>query len=229
MLTPPDKFSQVKFIRWAPDGNRIAFATTVQIDYRTSDVGLWIVRTDGSGLTQLAGGPSRQFGGGIGRLEWSPDGNTIAFDAGDETAHAVFVVNANGQAAIRLTDNSTYANQPKWSPDGSKLAFAVHTSAEPGTVWIMDSSGANKTKLARSPTGPVTHVAGWLDKDTVAYLAAGTDAKTIEVVGVSNSPTVLAAHSNVQAWGVALAANRRVIAGVFQPQGSQIAEIRLLR
>jgi dipeptidyl aminopeptidase/acylaminoacyl peptidase len=74
----------------------------------------------------------------------------------------------------RGTDNN---NQPRWSPDGEKIAF-VSTRARPkpkpdsapGQIWLIDSRGGEPwpvTDLMHSPKQ-----VEWLDKDTLIYSAS---------------------------------------------------------
>ncbi|HPR63181.1 MAG TPA: S41 family peptidase [Thermoanaerobaculia bacterium] len=50
----------------------------------------------------------------------SPDGTAIAFSARGD----LWIVDAAGGTAVRLTSNPGYDSNPVWSPDGSRLAFS---------------------------------------------------------------------------------------------------------
>jgi len=77
---------------------------------RSTDSQIYRVNADGSGLTQLT------TGGGHGPPAWSPDGNRIAFTAGD-----VYIMNADGSNLKRRTPGPFYS--VAWSPDGRTLAL----------------------------------------------------------------------------------------------------------
>jgi Tol biopolymer transport system component len=59
-------------------------------------------------------------------LSWSPDGETFAFVSANAPLAEitqVFVVPVSGGEAIPVTDGTTNAWHPNWSPDGSRLYF----------------------------------------------------------------------------------------------------------
>lgn len=71
-------------------------------------------------------------------LDVSPDGRTIVFDLlGD-----LYSVPIDGGEAARLTSGSAFDFQPRYSPDGSSIAF---TSDRDGAqnIWLMDPDGGH--------------------------------------------------------------------------------------
>jgi Tol biopolymer transport system component len=96
---------------------------------------------------------------------WSRDGREIAFDStrADQKhlLHAIYVMNADGSGLRRLTGID--ADLPRWSPDGSKLAYVgnlwqIHTyiegpeavSTSQAKIDLMNADGSGKRVLARS-------------------------------------------------------------------------------
>lgn len=67
-----------------------------------------------------------------------PDGDRVAFDL---LGH-VYVVPLSGGEATRLTDGHAWHFLPRWSPDGTRLAY---TSDEGGgdNLWVMDADGGD--------------------------------------------------------------------------------------
>ena len=63
----------------------------------SSQEAIYVVNADGSGLHRLHG---TDYGGDP---LWSPDGRLIAFDEGTDPPTDVYVINANGGSARRLT------------------------------------------------------------------------------------------------------------------------------
>ena len=87
-------------------------------------------------------------------LDVSPDGRTIAFDLlGD-----IYTMPISGGPATAIASGMAYEMQPRFSPDGSQIAF---TSDRDGgdNIWIMDVDGSNmravtkeKFRLLNNPT-----------------------------------------------------------------------------
>ena len=101
--------------RYSPDGKKIVF---------TSDQGglpnVWVANADGYELTQV----TTLKGNGAGGARWSPDGKQIAFIANVEGQWEVFMVDVQGGAPVRITNNLAHDTAPMWSPDGKWIYFA---------------------------------------------------------------------------------------------------------
>lgn len=77
-------------------------------------------------------------------LDVSPDGQTIAFDMlGD-----IYTMPASGGAATSIASGLAWEMQPRFSPDGSKIAF---TSDRAGgdNIWIMNADGSDKRQVTK--------------------------------------------------------------------------------
>jgi len=129
---------------------------------------LFSVNPDGTGLKKL--GPPIP----VGRPAWSPDGEQIAFEAGD----GIFVVQADGTGARRVTSCDPPAcdgeGSPGWSPDGSRLAFWADRDGHEG-LWLVGADGSGLELRSEglsfgppawSPDGSLIAVAGHTVADT---------------------------------------------------------------
>ena len=77
-------------------------------------------------------------------LDVSPDGSTIAFDLlGD-----LYTIPAEGGQATRLTSGLAHDMQPRFSPDGQRLAFVSDRSGD-DNVWLMPATGGEPTQLTK--------------------------------------------------------------------------------
>jgi imidazolonepropionase-like amidohydrolase/Tol biopolymer transport system component len=77
-------------------------------------------------------------------LDLSPDGRTIAFDLlGD-----VYTIPVTGGRATRIAEGLAHEMQPRFSPDGRRIAF---TSDRGGgnNIWIMNADGSDKRQLTK--------------------------------------------------------------------------------
>jgi Tol biopolymer transport system component len=91
----------------------------------------------------------------------------------------IWLMDADGQNQIRLTDDGALDVFPAWSPDATKIAFASDRDGAPhGQIWVMDTDGQNPTRLtdndaldtdpAWSPDG--TKIAFSSDRDDPNHL-----------------------------------------------------------
>ncbi|MGP1352151.1 MAG: amidohydrolase family protein [Parasphingopyxis sp.] len=75
-------------------------------------------------------------------VDVSPDGGTIAFDLlGD-----IYTMPITGGTPTRIASGLAWEVQPRFSPDGSRIAF---TSDRGGgdNIWVMDANGANMRQV----------------------------------------------------------------------------------
>jgi dipeptidyl aminopeptidase/acylaminoacyl peptidase len=150
----------------SPDGRYAVFQVTepkYEAEQQVSD--LWLAPTDGSApprrLTQSRAAESGQ--------SWSADSRKIAFSAkrdGDEAAQIYVLDLAAGGEAQRVTTISTGARLPKFSPDGTRIAFTsdVHRDSrnDADSKRIAEEEKARKHKV-RTYTGfPIRNWDKWL-------------------------------------------------------------------
>jgi hypothetical protein len=77
-------------------------------------------------------------------VDVSPDGRTIAFDLlGD-----IYTMPIAGGTPTRIAEGLAYEQQPRFSPDGRRIAF---TSDRGGgdNIWIMNADGSDKRQLTK--------------------------------------------------------------------------------
>jgi hypothetical protein len=123
---------------WSPDGSRIAFSSD-----RDSPGDIWIMNTDGSGLTPVTSSDQNSVALDP---DWSPDGSKIVYRGGQAgNPLDIFVVDVGNHNATNLTQSSNAdESDPAWSPDGSSIAYS---NALYGAVFTMWADGRNKNQL----------------------------------------------------------------------------------
>lgn len=151
---------------YSPDGKRLVVGV--------EEVGLFVVRLNGSGLRQITPTDMRVdlFNG-----RWSPSGDQILFVASPDPDHrrALFVVNADGTGLhqVPIPDcGGTFSDPrsaacfgPDWSPDGTKIAF-VRASASPHSLTVQNVYTVNTDGTGASQ---VTHNRGGLEVTTADW------------------------------------------------------------
>ena len=145
---------------WSADGSRAIFSCgSPWIPGYPESEGLCIANADGTGTQTFLKAPKGMNDDGP---QFSPDGKRIAFERafdapdGGTLKVAVFVMNADGSGARRLTPWRLRAgDHPDWSPDGKRILF---------TTNIDGSSSISSNKYTVKPDGTelhaVTHASG---------------------------------------------------------------------
>jgi Tol biopolymer transport system component len=78
-------------------------------------------------------------------VDVSPDGGTIVFDLlGD-----LYTLPITGGAATRLTSGMAHDAQPRWSPDGKRIAYVSDRSGN-DNVWIISADARDTLQLTKS-------------------------------------------------------------------------------
>jgi eukaryotic-like serine/threonine-protein kinase len=118
-VSPADQVSS--YPCWSPDGSRIAY---LRADARETSVF----------AVPPIGGPERRIGHypgpAVSAIDWSPDGKWIAVTAADGAGGSLLLISVETGETRKLTSPSGTIRDvsPKFSPDGSALAFARETS-----------------------------------------------------------------------------------------------------
>ncbi len=88
--------------------------------------------------------PKKSGGAGIG----SP---RIAFGSVRNSGnHDIFLMDLDGSNQIRITNDAAYDDQPKWSPDGSRIAFMSNRDGN-FEIYIMNADGSAQTRVTNNP------------------------------------------------------------------------------
>ncbi len=128
---------------WSADGQRIAFHAQISDPPIPNRDGIWTVKPDGTGLTQLTDVEES----GDANPDWSPDGAKIAFDH----FGSIWSMNANATGKTQLTPSGV---EPAWSLDGSQIAFAGFGGGD-YEIYRVNPDGSGLTPLTADPASDI--------------------------------------------------------------------------
>lgn len=139
---------------YSPDLRRVAFASN-----RGGVRQIWVANADGSGVVALTSFQS----GTTGYPNWSPDGQTIVFDARPDGDPEIYTVPSGGGPVRRLTNSPGQDHVPSWSPDGQWIYFTSGRTGRPEMFRIRpDGTGVEQVTREGGANGRVTPDGKWL-------------------------------------------------------------------
>ena len=71
----------------------------------------------------------------------------IAFTSTRDGNREIYVMDADGNNQIRLTNHPEEDSSPSWSPDGARIAFVSNRNGGNYQIYVMDSNGKNMRRL----------------------------------------------------------------------------------
>jgi len=183
LVTDMTKIQQVSSVSMAPDGSRAIYALKtnepnesdkLDFDYRTH---LWI--SDFQSTKQVTRGTES-----VSAASWSADSKQIAFARNVKKQSQIFIMPLDGGEAFQLTDLKYGANNPQWSPDGTKILFNVNVTfsellkdtllniSKKLPSWSFEKAGfktndflKSDKKIKANPDGNLEEIRAYLDKD----------------------------------------------------------------
>jgi len=197
---------------WSPDGSRIAFASS-----RDGHYGIFVMNADGTGVTRLTTSTTWH---GDRRPAWC--GNKIAFDSDRylEGFPDIWVMNDDGTGLARLTPTAPFDEEPAWSPNCDKIAYAQDPYGS-AVINVMNADGTGQTQLSSGPGH--NREPAWSPDGTRIAFTSDRDAdqppvplaiREIYVVNVDGTGATRLTHTDINAWNVK---------PVWSPDGTQIA------
>jgi dipeptidyl aminopeptidase/acylaminoacyl peptidase len=148
---------------WSPDGRNLVF--------QGAD-GIYVVAPDGSGLRKVAEDGAFP--------QWSPLGDWIAFVASPYASASLELVRPDGSGRTQLVAPGTLQpGAPRWSPDGTQIAFHVPWSGYGTSALGVVSVATRAVRRYPIALGPVTSFE-WSPKDR-AIAIGGPGIRVLDV------------------------------------------------
>jgi TolB protein len=154
---------------WSPDGEYLA----VDRQFTDTAAGLFVTSVLDGHMTRIT--TNRYDGGVDASPRYSPDGTRIVFirsRPGEESA--VWVANADGSQAARITAWKMRAGHPWWSPDGSRVVFydaggSTHYGGGDSHIFVVNADGSGLQQLTQGDNVADFHPSWSPDGQTIVF------------------------------------------------------------
>jgi dipeptidyl aminopeptidase/acylaminoacyl peptidase len=188
---------------WSPDGTRFVCMTRsgpppskssdvrhyTHIYYKFNDTGYFDEKRSHITIVDVRAGAAKQIteGDGWNDLDphWSPDSTRIAFVSNrtgkefdlDHNSD-VWTIPAAGGALTKISDHAGPDSSPRWSPDGSRIAFlGAEDDEAPPLIYIAPAAGGKSVAVNKTFDQTAAELM-WAEQGRAVYLNSGVKGET---------------------------------------------------
>jgi TolB protein len=154
---------------------------------------------------------------GAAQAAYPGENGRIAFVSNRDDAlnNDIYSMNADGSDVIRLTTHANNEQDPAWSPDGTKIAFAAHRE-EGGGIYTMNADGTNQAKVSPGSLGYPVGSPSWSPDGTqIVFQAQRGGGESVELYAVNADGSGTLRRLTLNALGEG--------APAWSPDGTKIA------
>jgi dipeptidyl aminopeptidase/acylaminoacyl peptidase len=188
---------------WSPDGTRFVCLTRsgpppskssdvrhyMHIYYKFNDTGYFDEKRSHIAIIDVRTGAAKQIteGDGWNDLDphWSPDSTRIAFVSNrtgkefdlDHNSD-VWTIPAAGGALTKISDHAGPDTSPRWSPDGSRIAFlGAEDDEAPPLIYVAPATGGKSVAVNKTFDQTAAELM-WAEQGRALYLSSGVKGET---------------------------------------------------
>jgi Tol biopolymer transport system component len=182
-------FGYVAHPTWTPDGSRLLF------DANREGAGIWQADRSGKRLRPVFGVPNTASQPAIAKR---PGGYTSLIFTNSVAQRSIWrysTAQGPGGPPVELAPSSRSQSHPRYSNDGSRLAFSSTRSGH-AEIWVANAGGSQPVQLT-DLRHPLTELGHWSPADdAIAFVSQDRGHRQIYVVGSSGGPAVPATNEN---------------------------------
>jgi Tol biopolymer transport system component len=158
-----------------------------KIVFTANPTGTWqmyTINADGTGMTRITNLPPTT--NELWVPSFSPDGKKIAFCHDMTGAPEIYTINADGSGLTQMTFDNLFDCAPRWSPDGTRIAFArLDPSSLQTVIGTMPADGTGSITDLTSKIWSAFWPTYTPDGSQITFVS--TQAGFISVVWIMNS------------------------------------------
>jgi Tol biopolymer transport system component len=177
--------NQDRFPAISPDGKYIAFQSARNtIDPKTTEIvhELWIMNKDGSNQRALVSIDGLYETINIKSISWAQNSNDMIVHLYQQNSSEIWRINTNGDK-MRLSSPNDWAERPRYSPDGTKIAFLIQGPNPPDSSAIhrLYVTNTDFTEKVLIETGVINDYAWKNDSKELIYSLYDLPNKNLEL------------------------------------------------
>jgi Tol biopolymer transport system component len=205
---------------WSPDGRTLAFSRFTDKEHE-----IYSISCRGGGLHKLY---STAVGPKDGELDWSPDGQFIAFvGQSSQGSSSIFLLSKNDLTAHRITEPPPLNRDwgPAFSPDGQSLAFLrTAESGLPQNILVMPAQGGESRVVVTFYNGILGSPA-WTQDGQYLVFASGSEPSLLRAPVFGGDRVTTIEDAGSPAWHPAIARHGHELAYEKVSQSISIWEL----
>ena len=201
---------------WSPNGRFIAFSRFTGKEHQ-----IYTIAANGGDLYRLF---STAIGPKQGELDWSPEGNSIAFvGQSNQGTSSIFLLSYHDRTARRVTEPAPLNRDwgPTFSPDGQSLAFVrTPETGLPEKILVMPTQGGESRAVVTFYNGILGSPAWTHDGQSLVF-ASGDEPGLLRAPVFGGNQITSIEEAGTRAWHPTIAREGHALA--FQKVTQEIS------